>query len=131
MALTIRMLLAWILAVIFSTVLATVLTGASAAPGSNLFERLLGMGLIVGVPMLVFSTLVALPLSSYLATIQPTWAATRAAVILFAGVAAVLAMAIFPGGWNGAAQAFVFFAALLGLFWGLIGFVIARTPTAA
>lgn len=125
-----RMLLAWILAVVGLTVVANLTRGATVLR-ANVLDRVLGIGLIVGLPMLVFSAVIALPLSYYLIGIRPNWLATLAAMAVFGSVAAVLAVVIFPVGWKGAAQALIVFAALLGLFWGLIGLVMTRFPSAA
>jgi hypothetical protein len=124
------MLLAWILAVVGLTIVANLTRGAPVLRG-NVLDGALGIGLIVGLPMLVFSAVIALPLSYYLIGIRPNWLATLAAMAVFGSVAAVLAVVIFPVGWRGAAQALIVFAALLGLFWGLIGLAMTRFPSAA
>jgi hypothetical protein len=129
MLLAIRMLLAWMLAVVGSTVVATLTRGALVLRG-NAFDGILGIGLIVGLPMLVFSAVIALPVSYYLIAIRPSWLATLAAMAVFGFIAAALGAVIFPAGWKGAAQAFVAFAALLGLFWGLIGLVMIHFTSA-
>jgi hypothetical protein len=129
MLLAIRMLLAWMLAVVGSTVVATLTRGAPVLRG-NVLDGVLGIGLIVGLPMLVFSAVIALPVSYYLVAIRPNWLATLAAMAVFGSIAAALGVVIFPAGWKGAAQAFVAFAALLGLFWGLIGLVMIHFTSA-
>jgi hypothetical protein len=123
------MLLAWMLAVVGLTVVATLTHGSPVLRG-NVLDGVLGVALIVGLPMLAFSAVIALPISYYLIAIRPNWLATLAAMAVFGSIAVALGVVIFPAGWKGAAQAFVAFAALLGLFWGLLGIVMIRFPSA-
>ena len=118
--LMVRMLLAWGLTVVGSTILTAVLVHGPVS-GRALVDGVLGIGLFMGVPMLIFSVIIALPLSFHLKGL-PIWLATISAVVLFGALAAALGTAIFPAVWKGAAQAFVAFAAMLGLFWGLLGY---------
>ena len=124
-----RMFVAWILAILGSALIATIIGQGPASKG-DLTEGILGIGLIIGLPMLIFAALIALPLSFYLTNIRPNWLSGICAALIFAGVAAALSMAIFPSGWKGAAQALIIFSALLGLFWGLTGYVMTRSPAA-
>jgi hypothetical protein len=111
-----RMLLAWILAVVSLTIIGTVISSGPWSKNQP-FEGLIGIGLIIGIPMLAFSIIIALPLSYYLASIRMNWLETVAATASFGGIAAVLALMVFSADWRGAAGAFIIFAVLLGLFW--------------
>jgi hypothetical protein len=122
-----RMLLAWILAVVSLTIIGTVISSGPWSKNQP-FEGLIGIGLIIGIPMLAFSIIIALPLSYYLASIRMNWLETVAATASFGGIAAVLALMVFSADWRGAAGAFIIFAVLLGLFWGLLGYIFARSP---
>jgi ABC-type dipeptide/oligopeptide/nickel transport system permease component len=123
MLLTVRMLAAWFVALLCSGVLGTVLF--SGGKVRDPVGGLLGIGLVVGIPMLVFAVVIALPLSFFMASIRPPWLAGICAATVFASIAGLLSIGIFPDGWKGAAQAMVLFAALLGVSWGTLGYVIA------
>lgn len=126
MGLFARIICAWLFAGL-ALAFFPIASGSINSTTRSLMSQLLGVSLLIGLPMLVFTIVVALPLSYYLATVRPAWLGTLCATAAFAGAAAILAAMIFPQGWSGAAEAMILFAALLGLCWGLLGFLPVRS----
>ncbi|RYF10712.1 MAG: hypothetical protein EOO77_20945 [Oxalobacteraceae bacterium] len=122
MPLTVRMLAAWFVTVVCSGIIASVFFTSGRV--QDLIGGVFGLGLVVGIPMLVFSMVIALPLSFFMASIRPPWLAGIGAAIVFASIAGLLSNGIFPDEWRGVAQAMVLFAALLGVCWRILGYVI-------
>ncbi|WBO22983.1 hypothetical protein [Sphingomonas abietis] len=120
----VRMIAAWLF-----TNFAFVI-GYSAWKGqgvTRLSDGLLGIGLIVGLPMLLFAGVTALPLAFL---VQRFFQPTVGAIFfpfLIGGIAWLLTYFLSSGGWRGAHQAVFLFAFVLGLSWSLLGFIIPRS----
>lgn len=93
--------------------------GASAP----LWDGILGIGLVVGLSMLLFALVIALPLSLLVVRNMPPLAAALLYPFLIAG-AAWLISASLPGGWKGAQQAVVLFAFIMGTGWGFLNLFV-------
>lgn len=117
-----KMLAAWLV-----TLLAMALLGGAANRRDGvlkLWDGILGFGVFVGLPMLLFALLVALPLSVILSHSAAPMVALLAYPLLLAGVAWSISALVFPAGWAGAQYALVLFALVLGLIWALLNLAL-------
>ena len=112
-----KIALAWLLAILVMTVLGNFLSRRGVSAPS--WDGVLGIGLVVGLPMLLFALVIALPLSVLVARNMSPLAAALLYPFLIAG-AAWLVSARLPSGWKGAQQAVILFAFAMGTGWSLL-----------
>ena len=93
---------------------------------TRLLDGLLGIGLIVGLPMLLFTVVIGLPLAVLIQRVVPPMASATIYPFLIGGIAWLLTSSMSGVGWKGAHQAVFLFAFVLGLIWSLLGFTIPR-----
>lgn len=125
-----RLLVAWALSMaIYAAIIQTWHAAKGQAPGSfasGMLEGFIGLGILLAIPTLLFAFIVGWPVMSWLAQMRPAWLMPLLAAALLALVMWVLAAIILPGGWHGAEQALVDYAAVLGLVWGCLNLAAAR-----
>lgn len=119
---------AWLLAIVALPIIGDLLSGNRRASTPS-WDGMLGIGLVVGLPMLLFALVIALPLSLLLAGNVSSLAAMLLFPFLNAG-AAWLISATFPGGWKGAQQALVLFAFIMGMGWSLLNLFVPSSQAA-
>lgn len=112
---------AWLLTIVAVPIIGDVLSKRGASALS--WDGILGVGLVVGLPMLLFALVIALPLSLLVARNMSPLAAAFLYPFLIAG-AAWLISAPLPGGWKGAQQAMILFAFIMGTGWGLLNLFV-------
>ena len=112
-----KIAVAWLLAILVMTVLGNLAGRRSASAPS--WDGVLGIGLVVGLPMLLFALVIALPLSLLVARNMSPLTAALLYPFLIAG-AAWLVSARLPSGWKGAQQAVILFAFAMGTGWSLL-----------
>ena len=112
-----KIAVAWLLAILVLTILGN-RVGRRGVPAPS-WDGVLGIGLVVGLPMLLFALVIALPLSLLVARNMPPLAAALLYPFLIAG-AAWLVSARLPSGWKGAQQAVILFAFTMGTGWSLL-----------
>jgi hypothetical protein len=93
---------------------------------TRLLDGLLGIGLIVGLPMLLFTVVIGLPLAVLIQRVVPSIASAIIYPFLIGGIAWLLTSSMSGVGWKGAHQAIFLFAFVLGLIWSLLGLTIPR-----
>jgi hypothetical protein len=93
---------------------------------TRLLDGLLGIGLIVGLPMLLFTVVIGLPLAVLIQRVVPSTASAIIYPFLIGGIAWLLTSSMSGVGWKGAHQAIFLFAFVLGLIWSLLGLTIPR-----
>jgi hypothetical protein len=113
---------AWLLAIVAVPIIGDLPLGKRGASALS-WDGILGIGLVVGLPMLLFALVIALPLSLLVARNIPPLAAALLYPFLIAG-AAWLISAPLPGGWKGAQQAMILFAFIMGTGWGLLNLFV-------
>lgn len=112
---------AWLLTIVAVPIIGDMLSKRGASAPS--WDGILGVGLVVGLPMLLFALVIALPLSLLVARNMSPLAAAFLYPFLIAG-AAWLISAPLPGGWKGAQQAMILFAFIMGTGWGLLNLFV-------
>lgn len=121
-----KMSVAWLLAIAGMTALGG-LTGGRR-PSMPDRDGMLGIGLAVGLPMLLFALLVALPLSLLVARTMAPLAGALFYPPLLAGAAGLTGLAAVPRGWKGARRAMVLFAFLMGAGWSVLSLLPLPGP---
>lgn len=116
-----RMIAAWLFTNFVFVIGYSVWKGQSV---SRLLDGLLGIGLIVGLPMLLFTVVIGLPLAVLIQRVVPPMASAIIYPFLISGIAWLLTSSMSGTGWKGAHQAIFLFAFVLGLIWSLLGFTI-------
>ena len=119
-----KIALAWLLAILVMTVLGNRLSRRGVSAPS--WDGVLGIGLVVGLPMLLFALVIALPLSVLVARNMSALAAALLYPFLIAG-AAWLVSARLPSGWKGARQAVILVAFTVGISWSLMDLFVLRS----
>lgn len=120
---------AWLLTIVAVPVIGDLLLSRRGASAPS-WDGILGIGLVVGLPMLLFALVIALPLSLLIARNMSLVAATLLYPFLIAG-AAWLISATFPSGWKGAQQAMILFAFIMGTGWSLLNLFLPPSPASA
>jgi hypothetical protein len=120
-----KMLLAWLIAVVATAIIAGLRPGRRTSLPSR--DGILGLGLVVGLPMLVFAFVVGLPLALLVSRYLPPAIAAVSFPLLTAAIAWLISAPLFPQGWKGARQALILFAFILGICWSLVNFVVPPT----
>lgn len=126
----VKVLAAWALTLLIYATIATALSRQRSWRASDLREGLLGIGLVVGLPTLVFALSVVWPIAALLRAVGQPWVFVLGAAALFGAAMRLLTAMVMPTDWKGASQAVVAFAALLGLVWGAIGVITAQVDPA-
>ena len=120
--------LAWLLAILVMTVLGGQPGGRGASAPS--WDGVLGIALVVGLPMLVFTLVIALPLSLLVARNMAPIPAVILYPFLLAGAAWLISALLFPSEWKGAQQAMIWFAFIMGTSWSLLSLFVPPSPAA-
>ena len=121
---------AWLFASAAGPMILQVWSEKRAAPG-DLWEGVVGMGLVVSLSMLLFALVIALPLSVFIMNTMAPLAATLLYPFLLALVAWLICTLILPDGWQGAGQALMLFAFVMGTGWSLLSLVTLPSATFA
>lgn len=121
--------IAWLLAIMAVPILGDLLLGRRSTSAPS-WDGFLGIGLVVGLPMLLFALVVALPLSLLVVRTMPPLAAALLYPFLIAG-AAWLIGATFPDGWKGAQLTMILFAFMMGTAWSLLSLFVPPSPATA
>ena len=124
-----KILVAWLLAIMAVTVLGDLLLGRRSTSAPS-WDGFLGIGLVVGLPMLVFALVIALPLSLLVGRAMPPLAAALPYPFMIAA-AAWLIGATFPGGWKGVQKTMILFAFIMGTGWSLLNLFVPPSPASA
>lgn len=124
-----KIFVAWLLAIVAVPILGDLLQGRRKASAPS-WNGVLGIALVVGLPMLLFALLIALPLSLLVARNMPPIAAALLYPFLIAGSAWLIG-ATFPSGWKGAQQAMILFALVMGTGWSLLNLIVLPSPAFA
>ena len=122
-----KLLIGWALSLVIYAVVIQAWYVASGRTNSGFAEGLLGLGILLAIPSLVFTLIVGRPTMTWLASLHPAWLAPLVAAAVFALCMWVLATLMVPDGWHGAALALVGHAAVLGLVLGCLN--LASAPT--
>lgn len=121
-----KMFGAWLLAILVVPIVGDSLLGRRGASAPS-WDGVLGIGLVVGLPMLLFAFVIALPLSLLVARNMPPLTGAILYPFLVAG-AAWLIIAPLPSGWKGAQQAVALFAFIMGTGWSLLNLFVPPSP---
>ena len=111
--------IAWPVSLVLLAVLGVFWGRMTGHADSGLREAILGLGVILLVPSLLFALLVGAPFMSLLAKqnlpglLIPFAAAAGLALVMW-----LLSSALLPQGWKGAGAALVAYSGMLGLLWG-------------
>ncbi|WP_152616657.1 hypothetical protein [Sphingomonas sp. ERG5] len=120
-----KMSVAWLLAIVVMTIIGGLQSGRGASLST--WDGVLGIGLVVGLPMLLFAFVIALPLSLLVARNMSPFAGALLYPFLIAG-AAWLISAPLPSGWKGAQQAIILFAFIMGTGCSLLNLFVPPSP---
>lgn len=118
--------IAWLLAIVVMTVIGGLPGGRGASAPS--WDGVLGIGLVVGLPMLLFAFVIALPLSLLVARNMSPFAGAILYPFLIAGAAWLIGALLLPNGWKGAQQAMILFAFIMGTGWSLLNLFVPPSP---
>lgn len=118
--------LAWLLAILVMTVLGGLPGGRGASAPS--WDGILGIGLVVGLPMLVFAFVIALPLALFVDRNMSPVSGAILYPFMIAATAWLISALLFPTGWKGAQQALIWFAFAMGTSWSLLSILIPPSP---
>lgn len=117
-----KIFVAWLSAI----ALMTVMSGPPGRPRASApsWDGLLGIGLVVGLPMLLFAFVIALPLSLLVAYNLSPVAGAILYPFLIAGAAWLIGALFLSGGWKGVQRTMTLFAAIMGTSWSLLSLLI-------
>lgn len=124
-----KMIVAWMLAIVATGAFNGLMNGRSTVLRG--WDGILGLGLVVGLPMLIFACAVALPLALVMSRVTSPVVAMLLYPVLFAGVAWLISAPLLPEGWKGAQQAMVLFAFILGVIWSLLNLLVPPSTASA
>ncbi len=127
----VKLFAAWALALPISVAVALLFVGQRGPLFGGLREGLLGLGLTVGIPTLIFALIAVWPIAALLHGISKPWLYIAGATGLFGVAMLALTAAVMPDGWQGASKALIGFATLLGLVWGVISVLTMRSASVA
>ncbi len=114
-----QLAIAWPISLVAFALLSVLWTRMAGQRDSGLVDAIIGSGLLLLIPSLLFSLLIGAPLMSLLARqnlpglLVPIVAAAGFALVMW-----LLSAVLLPQGWSGAGTALVAYAAVLGLAWG-------------
>lgn len=116
----------WLLAIVVMTVVGGLRGGRGAS--APLWDGVLGIGLVIGLPMLLFAFVIALPLSLLVARNMSPFAGAILYPFLIASAAWLIGALLLPNGWKGAQQAMILFAVIMGTGWSLVNLLVPPLP---
>ncbi|QNA84959.1 hypothetical protein G4G27_13855 [Sphingomonas sp. So64.6b] len=117
----VKICVAWLLAIGGMTVIGGLPRGRSASQPS--WDGFFGIALVMGLPMLLFALVIALPLSLLITRSMSPFAGAILYPVLISG-AAWLTGASLPSGWKGVQQAMSLFAFIMGVSWSLLSLLV-------
>ena len=124
-----KMFAAWLFAVAMMPILNGLIGGRTVSLPS--WDGFVGIGLVIGLPMLLFAIVPGLPLAWLVARHLPMLAGLLLFPFLLAGAAWLVGALAFPAGWKGAHQVMTAFAFMLGGGWTLLSLFLPASPVSA
>lgn len=121
----VKLIIGWALSLVIYAAIIQAWYAAIGRSNSGFVEALLGLGILLAIPSLLFALIVAWPTMTWLASLRPTWVAPLVAAALFALLMWVLATLMLPDGWRGAGLALVGHSVVLGLVLGCLNLAMA------
>lgn len=118
--------IAWLLTIVVMTLVGGLPGGRGVSAPS--WDGILGIGLLIGLPMLLFAFVIALPLSLLVARNMSPFAGAILYPFLIAGAAWLIGALLLPNGWKGAQQAMILFAFIMGTGWSLLNLFVPPSP---